>query len=140
MANITRFDDVSNSLEDLFRRALRPMRWPIEEGPVEIKLDIEENDKTYTVRAEIPGVRKEDIKVEIDGNQVSISAETKRESEEKKAGKIIRSERYYGSWFRHFSLAREVDQATSTAKYADGVLELTLPKKATGSIKPIAVQ
>ena len=140
MANITRFDTFSDSLEELFRRALRPMKWPSDDGPAEMKLEVEENDKAYTVRAESPGVRKEDIKVEIDGNQVSISAETKRKTEENKGGKVIRSERYYGSWFRSFSLGRDVDQETSSAKYADGVLELTLPKKATGAVRPLAVQ
>ncbi len=140
MANITRFDPFGDTFEDLFRRMFRPVRWEIEGGPAEIKVDVEENDKAYTVKAEIPGVKKEDINVGIDGNVVSISAETKREKEVKEKGKLIRSERYYGSLYRSFSLGQDVDQAAATAKYADGILELTLPKKATAAARKLTVQ
>ena len=140
MANITRFDPFTDSFEDLFRRVLRPMRWETEEQPLQIKVDVEEDAKSYKVRAEVPGVKKEDINVQIDRNQVSISAESKREKEVKAEGKVIRSERYYGSLFRSFLLAHDVDQATASAKYADGILELTLPKKIATETKKLAIQ
>jgi HSP20 family protein len=140
MANITRFDPFSDYMDDVFRRALRPMRWEIEEQPLQIKLDVQESDKSYTVKAEIPGVKKEDINVQIEGNQVSISAESKREKDVKQDGKVIRSERYYGSLSRSFSLPFEVDQAASNAKYTDGILELTLPKKPNGAAKKLSIQ
>ena len=140
MANITRFDPFSDSFEDLFRRVLRPIRWEADEQPLQIKVDVEEDDKTYKIKAEVPGVKKEDINVQIDRNQVSISAESKREKEVKEKGKVIRSERYYGSLFRSFSLAQDVDQASANAKYADGILELTLPKKVSSEVKKLSIQ
>src|SRR5262245_11118169 len=139
MATITRFDPFSDPFEDIFRRMLRPVRW--EEGtPVEIKLDVEENDRAYTVKAEIPGVKKEDINVRIDGNVVSISAEVKRDKEVKEKGKLIRSERYSGTLFRSFSLGNDIEQSEANAKYLDGILELTLPKKTTAVAKKLTVQ
>ena len=140
MANITRFDPFSDSFEDLFRRVLRPIRWEGDDQPLQIKVDVEEDDKTYKIKAEVPGVKKEDINVQIDRNQVSISAESKREKEVKEKGKVIRSERYYGSLFRSFSLAQDVDQASANAKYADGILELTLPKKVSSEVKKLSIQ
>jgi HSP20 family protein len=140
MANITRFDPFSEPFEDIFRRMFRPIRWEGEAAAPEIKVDVEENDKAYVVKAEIPGVKKEDIDVQIDGNVVSISAESKREKKVEEKGKVIRSERYYGSMLRSFSLANDVDQAEASAKYTDGILELTLPKKATSAAKKLAVK
>jgi len=140
MANITRFDPFSDVFDDMFRRMWRPVRWEGEAVAPEIKVDVEENDKSYLVKAEIPGVKKEDIDVQIDGNMVTISAESKREKKVEEKGKVIRSERYYGSMLRSFSLGNDVDQAEATAKYTDGILELTLPKKATSAAKKLAVK
>jgi HSP20 family protein len=141
MANVTRFDPFSDAFEDMFRRMWRPVRWEGEAAAApEIKVDVEENDKSYIVKAEIPGVKKEDIDVQIDANVVTISAESKREKQVEEKGKVIRSERYYGSMLRSFSLGNDVDQAEATAKYTDGVLELTLPKKATSATKKLTVK
>jgi HSP20 family protein len=140
MANITRFDPFSDYIDDVFRRALRPVRWELEDQPLQIKLDVAENDKSYTVKAEVPGVKKEDINVQVEGNQVSITAQSTREKDVKEGEKVIRSERYYGSLSRSFSLPFEVDQAGASAKYADGILELTLPKKSGSSTKKLNVQ
>jgi HSP20 family protein len=140
MANIARFDPFTDSFEDLFGRVLRPIRWEGDDQPLRIKVDVEEDEKSYKVKAEVPGVKKEDINVQIDRNQVSISAESKREKEVKEKGKVIRSERYRGSLFRSFSLGEEVDQAGASAKYTDGILELTLPKKVTSETKKLTIQ
>jgi len=140
MANITRFDPFSDAFEDVFRRMWRPVRWEGEAAAPEIKVDVEETDRSYVVKAEIPGVKKEDIDVQIDANVVTISAEAKREKKVEEKGKVIRSERYYGSMLRSFSLGTDVDQAEATAKYTDGILELTLPKKATSAAKKLAVK
>jgi HSP20 family protein len=147
MANITRFDPFlsrfdpfGEPFEDIFRRMLRPVRWEAEGTPVQIKIDVEEDEKDYTVKAEIPGVKKEDINVHIDGNVVSISAESKREKEVKEKGKLIRSERYYGALSRSFSLGHDIDESQASAKYVDGVLELQLPKKTSAAVKKVAVQ
>ena len=98
----------------------------------QMRLDLTEDGKNFFVKAEIPGVKKEDIKVSVDGNQVSLSAEIKKETEEKEGAKVIRSERYYGSIARSFTLDENVDSSAASAKYEDGVLQLTLPKKPNG--------
>jgi HSP20 family protein len=91
------------------------------------------------VKAEIPGVRKEDIGVEIDGNVVTLRAETKQEKDVKEKGRLIRSERYYGAMSRSFTLGHEVDETKADAKYADGILTLTLPKKVQTPVKKLAI-
>lgn len=138
MANLTRYDPFGD-LDDLFKGLmLRPVR--LEQQAPQIKMDVKENDGAYNVRAEIPGVKKEDIKVDIDGSVVSISAEVKEEKEEKEGGRVIRSERYYGNVSRSFSLGQDVDEKAANAKYTDGVLELTLPKKSGSRQAKIVVQ
>lgn len=143
MANITRFDPFQISafdpFDDVFKGFFRPVR--LEGQPqMQIKMDVKEDDKGYTVHAEIPGVKKEDIHVTIDGNQVSISAETKQEKEVKEGEKVLRSERYYGKVARSFSLENEIDEANAQASYSDGVLELTLPKKATTTARKLTIR
>ena len=141
MANITRWDPLDD-VDELFKGFfLRPMR--LESAPeqlVRIKMDVKEDDKAYTVHAEIPGVKKEDISVAIDGNQVSISAEVKSQKEDKQGEKVLRSERYYGRVYRAFSLAQDVDQEGAKAKYESGVLELVLPKRAASASRKLTVQ
>ncbi|HEY7758306.1 MAG TPA: Hsp20/alpha crystallin family protein [Burkholderiales bacterium] len=141
MANITRWDPFED-IDDLFKGFfLRPMR--VESGvdsQMRIKMDVKEDDKAYVVHAEVPGVKKEDIQISIDGNQVSISAEVKREKEEKQGEKVLRTERFYGKVYRAFSLAQDVDQDGARAKYENGVLELTLPKRAASAQKRLTVQ
>ncbi len=138
MANVTRYDPFGD-LDDMFKGfMLRPVR--VEQQVPQIRMDVKENNGAYVVRAEIPGVKKEDIKVDVDGNMVSISAETKEEKEQKEGGRVIRSERYYGSMSRSFSLGQDVDEKTAKAKYTDGVLELTLPKKLGSHQGKIIVQ
>jgi HSP20 family protein len=147
MANITRHDPFSlarldpfGDIDDLFKGFfVRPVLF---EGQpqMEIKIDLKEDDKAYTVKADIPGVKKEDIHVSVEGNRVSISAETKMEKEEKEGEKVLRSERYCGKVARSFTLTHDVDDANAKAKYSDGVLELTLPKKAVTPTKKLAIQ
>ena len=129
MVNIARFNPNTNALDDVLRGFfMSPMRFE-EQPEIQIKMDVGEDEKSYVVNAEIPGVKKEDIHVSIEGNQVSISAEVKSQKDEKKDDKILRSERYYGKVSRSFSLAQDVDESAAVAKYNDGVLELTLPKR-----------
>ena len=140
MANVTRYDPFAD-LDDMFKGfMLRPVRLDPQAPQMQIKMDVKENDSAYVVRADIPGVKKEDLKVDVDGNVVSISAEVKQEKEQKEGGRVIRSERYYGSMSRSFSLGQDVDEKTANAKYTDGVLELTLPKKAGSRQAKIVVQ
>lgn len=139
MVNITRFNPNNDVFDDMFRGFfMRPVRFE-EQPEMQIKMDVKEDDKAYTVHADIPGVKKEDIHVSIDGDQVSISAEVKKLKEEKKDDKILRSERYYGKVSRTFTLAHDVDEAGSQAKYSDGVLELTLPKRIGEKAKKLTI-
>ena len=139
MANITRFDPFSDlvsfapvGFDELFGvPQVRKFVRNLPAGP-EIKMDISEDDKAYHVKAEVPGVKKEDIQVAVDDDRVSITAEVKKETEERKGEKVLRSERYYGMQSRSFTLMHDVDQSKAEAKYQDGILELTLPKKANG--------
>ena len=146
MATVTRFDPFGDLVRFQPFRDFEPMFGiprvagrNLPEAP-EIKMDVSEDEKGYRVKAEIPGVKKEDIKVSIDGGQVSISAEVKKESETKKGETVIRSERYYGTQYRGFSLPQDVDAARAEAKYTDGLLELVLPKKHGNGAKQIAVK
>ncbi len=136
---LTRFDPFFD-MDDMFKRSL--MRPLLREGlniEPQIKMDVKEADGMYKIKAEIPGVSKDDIHVSIEGNRISISAEIKQEKEEKEGERVIRSERSYGMASRSFSLAEEVDQGKVQAKYADGVLELTLPKKPGSARKEISI-
>jgi HSP20 family protein len=136
MSTLTRFNPFSELRDpfgdDFFKGfAMRPMH-RLMEGEPQMRLDVTEDDKNFFVKAEIPGVKKEDIKVSLAGNQVSLSAEVKKEKEEKDGAKVIRSERYYGSVARSFTLDESVDSSAALAKYENGVLQLTLPKKPNG--------
>ena len=117
----------------------RPWRSEVADRAPQIRIDLSETDNAFAVKAEIPGVRKEDIDVRIDGNQVTISAEVKHDKEEKKDDRVLRSERRYGYASRSFLLACDVDQAGADAKYSNGVLELKLPKKAQSAGKRLTV-
>jgi HSP20 family protein len=105
----------------------RPLTRAFEPEPM-IRMDVAENETAYTVKAEIPGVTKEDINVSVDGNMVSITAEVKREKEEKEGERVLRTERYYGSVARTFTLGHDIDLSKADATYEGGVLTLVLPK------------
>ena len=104
-----------------------------------VPIDVTEDEKAYKVRAEIPGFNREEISVSVEGDQVSISAETRREKEEKKGDQVVVRECYSGKQYRAFTLPQAVDDAKTSAKYTNGVLELVLPKKAAASTKKIAI-
>lgn len=112
----------------VFKGMFPPMWVETDAAPPVMKVDVEEADDCYTVKADVPGVAKDDIRVEVEGNTVSIAAEVRREKMEEKEGKVIRSERYTGAMTRAFTLPVEVDVSKAEAKYAEGVLTLTLPK------------
>jgi HSP20 family protein len=141
MANLTRFNPFDDTLDDLFRGFfVRPVSYDAPAGLAQFRVDVSERDNAYTLRAEIPGVKKNDIHVSIDGDTVAISAEVKNEKDVKDGERVLRNERYYGKVYRAFTLGQPVDEASAAAKYADGVLELTLPKKAAAQAKRITIQ
>ena len=139
MANVTRYTPIEDLFNELTKGFfVRPVAFPAG-TEVSIKLDVKEDDKSFTVHADIPGAKKEDIQVDIDGNVVSVRAETKQQKEEKKDEKVIYSERSYGMASRSFTLPADVDEKGAKAEYRDGVLNLVLPKKANGGGKRISV-
>jgi HSP20 family protein len=141
MVTMTRLNPLDTALDDLMRGYfVRPVNFEPAPVPVKLRVDVTENDAGYVMRAEIPGVRKEDINVAIDGNQVEISAEVKNEKEVKNGETVLRSERYYGKVYRAFVFDHEIDEGATRAKYADGVLELSLAKKASAAAKRITIQ
>lgn len=131
-----------DTIESAFRRFLAPVTGLETEIPdLQMRLDVYEKPDTYEIKADLPGVKKEDISIRIDGNVVQIDAEIKRDFETRGEGnKILRSERYWGSMSRSFSLAQDVDESRAKARYADGVLTLELHKKPSATAKKIAVQ
>jgi len=139
MARLSVYDPFAEVFPELFRGMLQPIRTPGGEA-LEIKVEVKESNGDYSVQAEMPGVKKEDINVQIDGNRVSISAEVKRESEQKEGERVLRSERYYGAVARSFTLASEVDESRASANFENGVLKLTLPKKAAPAAKRLEIK
>lgn len=143
MANITRFDPLNDLMDDIFKGFLvRPMYYEGEARGtgLRMKVDVAESNGAYTVMAEMPGVKKEDLEITIDGAQVTLSAEVKREREASAEERVLHAERVFGKLTRSFALPQEVDEQKAQAKLRDGVLELVLPKKAAASRKTITVQ
>jgi HSP20 family protein len=139
MNHLTPYDPFAETgIDELFRGFFRPVR--AEKAPASFRMDVAESEGAYLVKAEIPGVAKEDIQVSIEGNQVTIGAEVRRETDARNGERALRSERYYGSVHRAFTLPVEVDEATSNAKYENGVLELTLVKKPAQSGRKLTIQ
>jgi len=142
MADIQRYGDLFDEVLNELRKGfwVRPFSFPLA-GELErrLRIDVKEDEKSYTVHADLPGVKKEDVQIDIDGDQVSIRAETKREKEEKKGEKLIYSERAYGMVARTFTLPTDVDAQGAKASFKDGVLELVLPKKVSAQARRITV-
>jgi HSP20 family protein len=141
MNNLTRyglFDDVFND----FARGyfLKPMTMENQPEMPQVRIDVTEDRNAYRVHADLPGTKKEDIQVTVDGNVVTIRAEAKRVAEQKDGEKLLRSERYVGSVSRSFQLPYEIDLENSEAKYQDGVLDLTLPKRSAVAAKQLQIQ
>lgn len=138
MANmLSRYDP----FEDLFRGFfVRPVDFaPSTEVPA-IKLDVKEQEEAFLVHAEMPGIKKDDIHLSIDGSTVSISAERKEEKEVKEGERVLRSERYFGKVARSFQLGQDIDESRASAKFTDGVLELVLPKKASKQARRLTIE
>lgn len=106
----------------------------------QIRIDVKESDSAYTVQAEVPGVPKEDIHVSIDGGVVTLRAEVKQHDSQTEGEKTLRSERYYGAVSRSFQLPQDIDQASAKARYDNGVLTLTLPKKQAGAAQKLTIE
>ncbi len=131
---------------DMFDRYTRALGWP-RRGSQETtmstedwapRVDIAETDKEFSIRAEIPDVKKEDVKVTVDNGVLTIKGERKQEKEEKNK-KFHRVERFYGSFTRSFTLSDNVDENKIEASFKDGMLNLTIPKTEATKLKTIDV-
>jgi HSP20 family protein len=133
--------DPFRDFDEMFRDFTPSVLRNIDNAP-RMRMDVTETEKEYVVKAEIPGVQKEDIKVAINGNQVSLTAEIKEEKSAGDGGKAgaLRSERYYGQLHRSFTLPQEVDDDQAEARYENGVLHLLLPKRMGTGGKQLAIQ
>lgn len=142
MNALTRFERFDDFIPEVFRRLSQAPSWAASFAPQEIRIDVQENEKEYLVSAEMPGIKKEDIRVSINGNHVSISAQVNKDHEEKedKRTRVLVKETFHGSISRSFSLAHEVNKKGAQAKLKDGVLLLTLPKLTGDPGQLVAVQ
>ncbi len=139
MARMSVYDPFAEVFPEIFRGLLQPAR-PASGEALEARIEVSETPTQYVVAAELAGVRKEDISVQIDGNRVSISAEARRETEKREGERVLRSERYYGTLARTFALANEVDEQTAQARLDNGILTLTLPKKLAPAARKLTIQ
>jgi HSP20 family protein len=141
MSNLTRFDPFNDIVDDLFKGFLvRPMYTEGRETKPRLVVDVAEKNGAYLVSAALPGVKKEDIQITIDGAQVTLSADLKRARELAQDERVLHTERVFGKVTRSFTLPQELDEAKAEATFRDGVLELTLPKKEAAQRKQIVVQ
>lgn len=132
---------VDTLLDDLLKGFfVRPMRLHGGETEMQIKVDVKEDDRNYTVHADMPGVKKDDIHVSVEGAMVTLTGEINRESERQEGEKLIRNERYHGKMTRSFTLGQEVNEAEASAKFDNGVLELVLPKKAMSKARRLTIE
>jgi len=142
MSNLTRFGRGGSLFDELFRDVspgyfVRPLHG--DALPERIKVDVKENGNAYTVQAEIPGVKKEDIHVDVEGSVVTLRAQIRQQDEQVKDNQVLHSERYYGEVARSLQLPADIDQQAAVAKYDSGVLTLTLPKKVQKSAQRLTI-
>jgi len=141
MVFMTRHDPLGDVFDHLLKGFfVRPVAPELSETARSMRIDVVEQDNAYKVTAELPGVRKDDIQVAIEGDQVSVSAATGADRETKENERVLHSERYSGKFSRVLRLGEEIDEEKASAKYADGLLELVLPKKAASGTRHITVQ
>lgn len=140
MTNLRHFDPFSvEPISDMLQGMLRSFRGTADNG-LAFKVDVSETDSAYTLAAELPGVKKEDIDVSVDRGTVMISAKVEKSSEQKDGERVIRRERYSGSMQRAFTLDASIDEGKVEASYDNGVLRVVLPKKETSPQQRITVK
>lgn len=133
---------INNQLNDLEEIVRSFMRRPLsfDSQLPEIRMDVREGEEAYTIQAEIPGARKEDVKIDVDDNYVSIAAQIGAQTERKNGDRWICSERYSGSVSRAMTLSHDVDPTKASASYENGVLELKLPKKSRTAARTLELR
>ena len=108
--------------------------------PIQIKMDLKENDLAYTVHAELPGVNKDNIHVSLSGGMVLLRAEVRQHDVQTQDDKVLRNERFFGSLSRSFQLPLEIDPSQARARFDNGLLTLTLPKKLGGFAQHVKIE
>ena len=140
MASLQIYDPFADAtVETLLRGFFRPERSE-RATPRSIPVDVSESENGYVVEAELPGLAKDEIHVAIEGNQVTIAAEIKRRAPDAENARVLRNERYFGNVYRTFALPVELDEASSEAKYDNGVLTLNLVKKPAVAGRKLTIQ
>ncbi|MDE3010919.1 MAG: Hsp20/alpha crystallin family protein [Pseudomonadota bacterium] len=134
-----RFDPFTRDLDDLFKGMFAGNGALAEGMAGHIPVNVTEDEKAYTVRAEMPGFRKEDIRVEVVGDQLALSAERQKTEERREGENVVINECYYGRQYRSLKLPMPVDATGVKASYADGVLQLVLPKQTGGEKRAITI-
>jgi HSP20 family protein len=135
-------DQFGRMVENMFQDFFAPLaqgRWGGEDVGMP-RLDVSETDKTFEVKAELPGVKKEDVHVSIDGQRVTIEGECQQANEQRQGEQVVYSERSTRKYQRSFTLPSEVDDASAQARLEDGVLMLSLPKKQGGTARQLTIQ
>jgi HSP20 family protein len=136
-------EGINRMVESMFQDFLAPMaqggRW-LEDGLAMPRLDLSETEKAFEVQAELPGVKKDDVKVSIDGQRVTIEGECQQANEQRAGEQVVYSERSTRRYQRSFTLPSEVDDAGAEARLENGILMLTLPKKQGGAAKRLTIQ
>jgi len=141
MQNLISYDPRTDTgLDELFRGFFQPVRVENAPSPVTIKMNVIETENGYLVHSEMPGVKKEDIDVAIEGNQVTITGEVKPEWAKQEGDRLVRSERYFGNVYRSFTLPAELEESACVAKFDNGVLELKLVRKPAVPGKRLTIQ
>ncbi len=135
LSELTRSFD--RMFDEPFESFFAPVQRP--EGPRSPALDVSESGEAFTVKLDLPGVKKEDVKVSIDGRRVSVEAKTMREEEKKEGDKVVYRERAMSSWARSFTLPADVSEGDAVAKLENGVLSLLLPKRAPVQTRQLKV-
>ena len=133
---------LDDDFDQMFEGFLRPMQLTGDTTSRDLvpAVEVSETEDQYVVRAEMPGVRKDDIDVNLEDGILTISAETRSETEEREGERVIRQERRFGKYLRSLRLGTDVDATRVKAVYRDGVLELSLPKAEQSKPKKIEVK
>ena len=128
---------LDSMLDDFMAPAAEAGREGVAYSP---RLDLTENDKGYLIEADLPGVAKNDLKVSVDGQRITIEAEVRKETERKEGDTVLHTERVIRKYSRSFELPSEVDDANAVAKLENGVLSLVLPKKQAAQSRLLTIQ
>jgi len=130
---------LSRLFDDTLERFFGPALADDTDTPRSPALDVVEADRHFTVKLDMPGVAKEDVKVHVDGRQVSVQAEAKRSEEKKEGDRVVYRERAMTHYARSFTLPQEIDPAECGAGLDNGVLTLTLPKRASRTAAQVKI-